>query len=104
MSPQQPNPSSRPAPRDRELVLHLTEAEYELLNNLALIKGDQMEDFVRQAALNRAELQRITWAEINLVTYFEDIVNTNPRYVDEIKEIAESILSSLKLYKRIFLR
>lgn len=66
MSPQAPPESSRPAPRDRKCVLHLTEQEYELLQNLALIRGEVMEDFIRQAALNRAELQRIEWAETHL--------------------------------------
>lgn len=98
-----PVESSRPAPRDRQCVLHLTEQEYELLYNLALIRGEHTEDFIRQAALNRAEQQRITWVENKLIPYLEDVMRTRPDDVEEIHDATSSILNSLKLYKRVFL-
>ncbi|MBD2308583.1 hypothetical protein H6G17_24235 [Chroococcidiopsis sp. FACHB-1243] len=104
MSPQVPSRNLQLTPRDRNIVLHLTEAEYDLLNNLALFKGEQTEDFIRIAALNRAELQKIDWANSQLIGYLEDILRTKPRDTISIQELANAILVSLKQYKRIFLR
>ncbi len=92
-----------PAPRDRNIVIHLTEAEYDLLNSLAMFKGEQTEDFIRIAALNRAELQKIDWANSQLIPYLEDILRTKPWDDVSIQELANAILVSLKQYKRIFL-